>query len=165
MNYICMIPSPLGELTIASDGENLTGLWIAGQKYFAAGLKTDAVKRDLPVFETAKKWLECYFAGVRPEFEIPVKPIGSEFRQSVWRILQEIPYGETTTYGKIAKILSGSDSNVYARAVGGAVGHNPVSIIIPCHRVIASDRSLTGYAGGIEAKTYLLKLELEGKIN
>lgn len=159
MNYICTIPSPVGILTMASDGENLTGLWLAKQKYFGAGLKSDAAEIDLPVFENVKKWLDCYFSGKKPELTLPVKLYGSEFRQSVWNILREIQYGETMTYGEISKRFSESKANVYSRAVGNAVGHNPISIIIPCHRVIGSDGSLTGYAGGIDAKKYLLKLE------
>ena len=149
--------SPLGTLTLASDGENLTGLWIAGQKYFAAGTPTNLPARDdLPVFMQARDWLDRYFAGERPAAnELPLAPQGSAFRQSVWRILCEIPYGQTVTYGEIAKRLSCKS----AQAVGGAVGHNPISIIIPCHRVLGSDGSLTGYAGGVDKKIWLLAHE------
>ena len=149
--------SPLGTLTLASDGENLTGLWIAGQKYFAAGIPTNLPARDdLPVFMQARGWLDCYFAGERPAAnELPLAPQGSAFRQSVWRILCEIPYGQTVTYGEIAKRLGVRS----AQAVGGAVGHNPISIIIPCHRVLGSDGSLIGYAGGVDKKIWLLAHE------
>ena len=149
--------SPLGALTLASDGENLTGLWIAGQKYFAAGIPTNLPARDdLPVFMQARDWLDRYFAGERPAAnELPLAPQGSAFRQGVWRILCEIPYGQTVTYGEIAKRLGVRS----AQAVGGAVGHNPISIIIPCHRVLGSDGSLTGYAGGAQKKIWLLAHE------
>ena len=149
--------SPLGTLTLASDGENLTGLWIAGQKYFAAGTPTNLPARDdLPVFMQACGWLDRYFAGQRTAAnELPLAPRGSAFRQSVWRILCEIPYGQTVTYGEIAKRLGVRS----AQAVGGAVGHNPISIIIPCHRVLGSDGSLTGYAGGVDKKIWLLAHE------
>ena len=149
--------SPVGLLTLASDGENLTGLWIAGQKYFAAGTPTNLpVRDDLPVFMQARDWLDRYFAGERPAAsELPLAPQGSAFRQSVWRILCEIPYGQTVTYGEIAKSLGVRS----AQAVGGAVGHNPISIIIPCHRVLGSDGSLTGYAGGAQKKIWLLAHE------
>ena len=149
--------SPLGTLTLASDGENLTGLWMAGQKYFAAGTPANLpVRDDLPVFMQARDWLDRYFAGERPAAsELPLAPQGSAFRQSVWRILCEIPYGQTVTYGEIAKRLGVRS----AQAVGGAVGHNPISIIIPCHRVLGSDGSLTGYAGGAQKKIWLLAHE------
>ena len=149
--------SPLGTLTLASDGENLTGLWMAGQKYFAAGIPTNLpVCDDLPVFSKARDWLDRYFSGERPlPGELPLAPQGSAFRQSVWRILCEIPYGQTVTYGEIAKSLGVRS----AQAVGGAVGHNPISIIIPCHRVLGSDGSLTGYAGGAQKKIWLLAHE------
>lgn len=149
--------SPVGKLTLVSDGEAIIGLWIAGQKYFAAGIPTNLpVSDDLPVFSKARAWLDRYFAGKRPAVcELPLAPQGSAFRQSVWRILCEIPYGQTVTYGEIAKSLGVRS----AQAVGGAVGHNPVSIIIPCHRVLGGDGSLTGYAGGVERKIWLLRHE------
>lgn len=149
--------SPLGQLTLASDGEAIIGLWIEGQKYFAAGIPTNLpVSDDLPVFWKARDWLDRYFSGERPlPGELPLAPQGSAFRQSVWRILCEIPYGQTVTYGEIAKSLGVRS----AQAVGGAVGHNPISIIIPCHRVLGSDGSLTGYAGGAQKKIWLLAHE------
>ena len=154
MYYKTTYPSPVGELTLASDGENLLGLWLEGQKYFGGSVPGEMVDCDtLAVFDETKRWLDRYFAGARPEIsELPLAPMGSEFRQKVWEILCEIPYGETTTYGEIAKKI-GTKS---AQAVGGAVGHNPISIIIPCHRVLGADGSLTGYAGGVEKKRWLL---------
>ena len=161
MNYICKIESPVGLLTVNSNGVSITGLWIEGQKYFAASLENDAIERDLPIFEDTRKWLNRYFDGDNPAFDLPLDPKGGTFRQSVWQILRTIPYGDTITYGEIAKRLEAQTKNkrVSPRAVGGAVGHNPISIIIPCHRVIGSNGSLTGYAGGINNKIYLLKLE------
>lgn len=152
--------SPVGLLTLASDGDSLTGLWLEGQKYFAQGMpESMPVQDDLPVFALARDWLDRYFAGKRPEAsELPLDPQGSAFRQSVWRILCEIPYGQTVTYGEIAKRLSCKS----AQAVGGAVGHNPISIIIPCHRVLGAGGSLTGYAGGTDKKIWLLRHEGAG---
>ena len=152
--------SPIGELIIASDGENLTGLWIKGQKYFpTAELE---LKDELPIFARVRDWLDRYFAGEKPDCsELPLSPAGSEFRQAVWKLLREIPYGQTVTYGELAKkaaLLLGKE-RMSAQAVGGAVGHNPISIIVPCHRVVGTDGSLTGYAGGIGIKARLLKHE------
>lgn len=154
--------SPLGPLTLASDGTNLVGLWIQGQKYYGASvegpLETDP---SLPVFIATGTWLDRYFAGEQPSpQELPLAPNGSQFRQSVWRRLLEIPYGETRTYGAIAQsIEEESGVRASAQAVGGAVGHNPISIIIPCHRVVGSTGSLTGYAGGVAKKLALLRHE------
>ncbi len=149
-------PSPVGTLTLAGMDDALCGLWIAGQKYFMASLPETPVRRDdLPVFDAARAWLTRYFAGERPApGELPLAPFGTPFRQKVWRRLAAIPYGETIAYGQIAAGLHSS-----ARAVGGAVGHNPISIIIPCHRVVGADGSLTGYAGGVAVKRALLTLE------
>ncbi len=154
MNHFTLTcASPIGPLTLASDGEAIIGLWMKGQKYDAATLK-NPLEKALPVFDRAQAWLDRYFAGENPEAAFPLAPQGSAFRQAVWRVLRAIPYGEVTTYGAIARQLGGC-----AQAVGGAVGHNPVSIIIPCHRVVGADGSLTGYAGGLEKKIRLLKLE------
>ena len=160
-NYICTIPSPVGILTAASDGTSITGLWIEGQKYFTSTLADDGLKADLPVFKSLQKWLSIYFEGKSPNFAPPLAPKGSAFRQSVWQILCEIPYGTVTTYGDIAKQLEAQTGGkrVSAQAVGGAVGHNPISIIIPCHRVVGANGNLTGYAGGIDKKIQLLQLE------
>ena len=149
--------SPLGLLTLASDGENLTGLWMENQKFFGTGLPDDAIsKDDLPVFSVTRSWLDAYFAGECPSVaNIPLAPAGSPFRKQVWQILMEIPYGHTSTYGDIAGMLGTG----CAQAVGGAVGHNPISILIPCHRVLGASGNLTGYAGGTDRKRFLLTLE------
>lgn len=155
--FFTTVPSPLGQLTLAGDSESLSGLWLPGQKYFGGGMLEAAVRRDdLPVFLLTKGWLERYFQGERPSpDEVPLRPEGSPYRRSVWRLLLKVPYGQVTTYGRLAAALGGTSP----RAVGGAVGHNPISIIIPCHRVVGGDGSLTGYAGGLAAKKTLLKLE------
>jgi methylated-DNA-[protein]-cysteine S-methyltransferase len=161
--YFTTCASPVGELTLASDGQNLVGLWLAGQKYFCGALPEKPLKEDgLAVFKATKIWLEEYFAQMKPDTaRLPLSPIGSRFRQEVWELLRSIPYGEVSTYGAIAKKMAAKmgKSTMSARAVGGAVGHNPISIIIPCHRVIGSNGNLTGYAGGIETKVKLLELE------
>ena len=163
MDFSTKYDSPVGTLTLACDGHNIVGLWLDGQKYHAATIKDGLEERDgLPVFVKARDWLDRYFAGEKPAIdELPLSPLGSAFRQRVWRILCEIPYGTCITYGDIAKKLAAESSaaRVSAQAVGGAVGHNPVSIIIPCHRVVGSTGSLTGYAGGIEKKIWLLTHE------
>lgn len=161
MQYTTTYQSPLGELLLAADEKGLTGIWFDGGKYFAEGLDVEHEKGQLPVLETAKSWLDIYFAGREPDFTPPLHMIGSPFRLSVWKHLLEIPYGETITYGEIAKRIAREMriERMSAQAVGGAVGHNPVSIIVPCHRVIGADGSLTGYAGGLEKKVRLLTLE------
>ncbi|MDR1246210.1 MAG: methylated-DNA--[protein]-cysteine S-methyltransferase [Clostridiales Family XIII bacterium] len=163
MYYSTTYRSPVGPITLACDGDNLVGLWIEGQKYHGDTVAEAMIEKDdLPVFVTAKKWLDRYFAGKKPAVsELPLSPIGGEFRQGVWRILCEIPYGETTTYGAIAKKMAArmGKEHMSSQAVGGAVGHNPISVIIPCHRVVGSNGSLTGYAGGISTKIKLLESE------
>ncbi|GHV08355.1 methylated-DNA--protein-cysteine methyltransferase [Campylobacterota bacterium] len=162
MYYTTHHNSPLGLLMLASDGENIVGAWLEGQKYFAATLGDQAVqKEDLPVFAQAENWLKRYFDGAKPAIaELPLAPRGGEFRAEVWKILCEIGYGECTTYGSIAKTLADrTGKGAAAQAVGGAVGHNPISIIIPCHRVVGANGNLTGYAGGIDAKIKLLRHE------
>lgn len=163
MIYVSECKSPLGKITLASDGENLIGLWIEGQKYYFSNLKQEIIKKDdLEIFDKTKKWLDRYFNKEKPQIsELKLAPIGNEFRQNVWKILKEIPYGETTTYGEISKQLAKNmkKEKMSAQAVGGAVGHNPISIIIPCHRVIGKSGSLTGYAGGIDKKVKLLEIE------
>ena len=156
MLFYTEYPSPVGRLTLAGDETRLMGLWIEGQRYFLASLPETPVRRDgLPPFDAARAWLDRYFAGARPSpEELPLAPSGTPFRQRVWRRLAAIPYGETVTYGELAAELGNSP-----RAVGGAVGHNPISIIIPCHRVVGGDGSLTGYAGGLDVKRALLTLE------
>ena len=163
MYYRTSYDSPVGPLMLASDGTSLTGLWMEGQKYFGGAIREELVQRDdLPVFAMTRTWLERYFARERPDpSELPLAPRGGEFRQAVWELLCQIPYGELTTYGHLAKEMAARLGRVSmsAQAVGGAVGHNPISIIIPCHRVVGSDSSLTCYAGGLEKKRYLLSLE------
>ncbi|MDV0446001.1 Methylated-DNA--protein-cysteine methyltransferase [Methanimicrococcus sp. At1] len=163
MYYSTNYPSSLGLITLASDGENLIGLWIEGQKYHGDTVKEEMIQNDdLPVFESAKNWLDRYFKGEEPAIsELPLAPIGGEFRRAVWKILCEIPYGEYITYGDIARkvAVQMNKTSMSGQAVGGAVGHNPISIIIPCHRVVGSNGSLTGYAGGIDKKIKLLEHE------
>jgi len=155
--YSTIYQSPIGTITLACHDDNLVGLWTQGQKYHGNTIPEAMVeKNDIPVFDAAKKWLDRYFAGEKPDIdELPLVPIGGEFRQAVWKILCDIPYGEVITYGNIAKRISCKS----AQAVGGAVGHNPISIIIPCHRVVGSNGSLTGFSGGIDVKLKLLELE------
>lgn len=158
--FTTTLPSPLGPLTLASDGAAITGLWLAGQKYFASTLDIHASPApDLPVFGQAAAWLTAYFTGAPLPAMPPLAPSGSPFRQAVWALLREIPYGATTTYGALAQALRARGIAAAPQAVGGAVGHNPISILIPCHRVVGADGSLTGYAGGVEKKRFLLKLE------
>ena len=153
--------SPLGNILLAADETGLTGLWFEGQKYFAQGLPEERREAETPILAEAKRWLDIYFSGEKPDFLPPLHLTGSQFRQDVWNILLEIPYGQTRTYGEIAKKLAERRNlpHISAQAVGGAVGHNPVSIIIPCHRVVGANGSLTGYAGGIDKKVRLLELE------
>lgn len=163
MYYKTTCISPVGMLTLGSDGVNLIGVWLEGQKYFGGTVSEEMPQKDnLPVFTAAKEWLNHYFSEKKPPIsELPLAPIGGEFRQQVWKLLCEIPYGEVTTYGTLAKKLAAQTGkpSMSSRAVGGAVGHNPISIIIPCHRVVGSNGCLTGYAGGIAAKVKLLEHE------
>ena len=161
MTFLQHYNSPLGGILLAADEIGLTGLWFDGQKYFARDLPAEHVEQNTPVLSEAKRWLDIYFTGREPDFTPPLHPIGSVFRQSVWEILLQIPYGQTTTYGEIARQLAAKLGlpRMSAQAVGGAVGHNEISIIIPCHRVVGTNGSLTGYAGGIDKKVKLLELE------
>jgi methylated-DNA-[protein]-cysteine S-methyltransferase len=146
---------------VSSDGQNISGLWIEGQKYFAKTLGKAVSKKNLPVFEKVRRWLGIYFSGQEPDFMPPLRPQGSQFQKSIWQNLCKIPYGQTTTYGELAKQfeLENEGQPMSARAIGGAASHNPISILIPCHRVISKNGSLAGYAGGLAAKIKLLKLE------
>ncbi|NPD90858.1 methylated-DNA--[protein]-cysteine S-methyltransferase [Xylanibacter muris] len=160
MEYIRHYTSPIGEMTMASNGEALTGLWFDGQKYFADTLCSKHYERNLPVFTQTCRWLDIYFSGKSPGFIPPLLMKTTDFRKRIWEILLTIPFGQTMTYGEIAGIIARkSGKNMSAQAVGGAVGHNSISLIIPCHRVIGSDGSLTGYAGGMEKKKWLLEME------
>ena len=157
MLYKTTVASPLVNITLASDGTALTGLWFEGQKYYMGTWKEPAVENnDLAIFHQTKQWLCAYFAGKQPDMgELYLKPAGTVFQKRIWEELLRIPYGETRSYGDLAASLQINS----AQAVGSGVAHNPISIIIPCHRVIAKNGSLTGYAGGIEKKKYLLQLE------
>ena len=161
LQYTYSYDSPLGRILLASDGAALTGLWFEGQKYYAAALVGQHEEKALPVFEQTKNWLDIYFGGKEPDFTLPLAPAGSDFRREIWELLCSIPYGKTVTYADLAAIIAERRglSHMSAQAVGGAVGHNPISIIIPCHRVVGSGGSLTGYAGGIDRKIRLLSLE------
>ena len=161
MQYTSRYRSPLGEMLLAADETGVTGLWFAGQKYFARHLDKEQVEKEIPLFATVKHWLDVYFAGSEPDLTVPLHFTGTAFQNEVWEILCTIPYGQTTTYGEIAKQLAARRGlpHMSARAVGGAVGHNPTSILVPCHRVVGLGGSLTGYAGGLERKRCLLALE------
>lgn len=161
MIYTSKYTSPLGGILLAADEVGLRGLWFVGQKYFARDLPDERTERETPALSEAKRWLDLYFGGQEPDFLPPLHPVGMPFRQAVWEILLRIPYGKTVTYGEISKQLAEKMGleRMSAQAVGGAVGHNKISIIIPCHRVVGSNGSLTGYAGGINRKIKLLELE------
>jgi methylated-DNA-[protein]-cysteine S-methyltransferase len=161
MEYIHKIKSPIGILTVSSDGRNISGLWIEGQKYFANTLGKDVLEQNMPIFENIQNWLGIYFSGKEPDFMPPLKPRGTPYQTLIWDALCKIPYGHTTSYGRLAKQfeLQYEGRHTSARAIGSAVGHNPISILIPCHRVIGKNNNLTGYAGGIDKKIKLLKLE------
>lgn len=161
MTFTQHYDSPLGGILLAADETGLTGLWFDGQKYFARDLPIQHTEQDTPVLSETRRWLDMYFTGREPDFLPPLHPAGSLFRQEVWALLRQIPYGETTTYRALAEAVARKRGlrRMSAQAVGGAVGHNPISIIVPCHRVVGSDGSLTGYAGGLERKVQLLRLE------
>ena len=162
MDFVSHYNSPLGHITMASDGTHLVGLWFDGQKHFADTLnKAFDEREDLPIFEQTRHWLERYFGGEIPDFTPALLLRANDFRRRVWKILPTIPYGHTMTYGDIAHIIAQEKGlkNMSAPAVGGAVSHNPISLIIPCHRVVGANGSLTGYAGGIERKKWLLEME------
>lgn len=160
MDYIWHYSSPLGGITLASDREALTGLWFDGQKYFASTLLSPWKEQTLPIFQEAVHWLDLYFGGAIPDFSPGFHLRGTPFQCAVWQSLLEIPYGHTATYGELARRTAARlQRNESARAVGNAVSRNPLSILLPCHRVVGSDGSLTGYAGGIERKQWLLQLE------
>jgi methylated-DNA-[protein]-cysteine S-methyltransferase len=174
MLYSSYYPSPLGRILLASKENHLIGLWFEGQKYFGASYTEEIVcsqeetiakpteKRNLPIFSATQRWLDDYFAGKKPAISaLPLAPEGSDFRKAVWDVLCVIPYGQTITYGEIAKKIATQRNkpSMSSQAIGGAVGHNPISIIIPCHRVVGANGNLTGYAGGIDKKIKLLEHE------
>jgi methylated-DNA-[protein]-cysteine S-methyltransferase len=159
--YTCTIDTPLGPMTAAAEGDTLTGLWFLGQKYYplqTADWTTDAGR---PVFNALRSYLNRYFSGNATLLDIEIAPRGSLFQRAVWDVLLRIPMGKMVTYGQIAKQIAGTKglTSMSAQAVGGAVGHNPISILIPCHRVVGSNGSLTGYAGGLDRKAALLRIE------
>ena len=153
--------SPIGRLLLSADEIGLTGVWLEGEKYFAQGLPADRREACTSILADTKRWLDEYFSGKEPDFMPPLHPIGSPFRQAVWQILRRIPYGKTVTYGEIAREMARQKGlpKMSAQAVGGAVGHNEISILIPCHRVVGAKGNLTGYAGGLSRKIQLLTLE------
>ena len=166
MDHITHYCSPLGRMTLVSNGKELTGLWFEGQKN--SSIAQDSIahdKDDLPVFQETIRWLDTYFGGEIPDFTPPIRMHGTAFRQMVWEILLTIPYGQTTTYGEIARRVAHEKKVpvMSAQAVGGAVGHNDIALIIPCHRVVGKNGSLTGYAAGLDKKAYLLKMEKESQ--
>lgn len=164
LQYINYYSSPLGNILLSADEGGLTGLWFEQQRHFATFLTGCERTANLPVFNEVRCWLDAYFAGYNPNFTPQLHMIGTDFQRSVWRILLTIPYGQTATYGQIADRLATERglAKMSARAVGGAVGRNHISLIIPCHRVVGSNGNLTGYAGGIERKVALLKIEANG---
>lgn len=161
MDYTYHYGSPLGGITLSSNGTELTGLWFDGQKYFGDTLPKEYEEKSLPIFEQSVRWLDIYFSGKAPDFTPPLLMKTTPFRKAVWEIMLTIPFGETMTYGEIADEIARQKglSKMSAQAVGGAVGHNSISLIIPCHRVVGTNGSLTGYAGGVERKLKLLTLE------
>lgn len=161
MDYKWHYDSPLGGITLASDGEALTGLWFDGQIFFADTMSENAKEMKLPIFVETCHWLDIYFSGKEPNFTPQLKMNTTPFRKAVWKVLLTIPFGKTTTYGEIAKLIAQNRgvSQMSAQAIGGAVGHNSIALIIPCHRVVGSKGNLTGYAGGLDKKVKLLRLE------
>ena len=161
MQYISYYQSPLGKLLLAADQTGITGAWFENQKYYAHSLDAEHTEKVTPILEDTKRWLDLYFSGKEPDFMPPLHPSGTPFQMDVWDILRQIPYGTTITYGAVAKEIARRRGipRMSAQAAGGAVGRNPVSILIPCHRVVGSNGSLTGYAGGIDRKIKLLALE------
>ena len=161
MHYTSLYPSPLGTILLAADDIGLTGLWFDGQRNCARTLSVDCREADTPILRSAQSWLEIYFQGHEPDFSVPLHLSGTQFQEEVWALLLRIPYGKTRSYGELAMELAKLRglARMSAQAVGGAVARNPVSIIVPCHRVIGVGGGLTGYAGGLERKRALLSLE------
>ena len=164
MTFTQHYDSPLGGILLAADETGLTGLWFEGQKYFGRGLSAKRTEGETPALSETRRWLDVYFAGGAPDFAPPLHPPGTQLRRALWEILLQIPYGRTMTYGEIARCVAEKRGlpSMSAQAVGGAVGHNPISLVIPCHRVVGTNGSLTGYAGGIDRKMKLLEMERAG---
>lgn len=161
MQYTSHYQSPIGGILLAADDIGLTGLWFEGQKYFALYLDKAHEEKEVPPIVVAKRWLDIYFSGKAPDFTVPLHFTGTDFQNEVWEILYAVTYGQLTTYKELAVQLAAKRGlqHMSAQAVGGAVGHNQISIIVPCHRVVGANGSLTGYAGGIDKKQALLTLE------
>lgn len=161
MHYISHYLSQIGDILLAADDKGLIGLWFDNGKYYCDNLDKNHLEKETDIIKEAKRWLDIYFLGKEPDFTPPLNPKGSKFRQQVWEILKKIPYGKIITYNDIAIEIAKQNGikKMSAQAVGGAVGHNQISIIIPCHRVVGKNKSLTGYAGGINKKFKLLELE------
>lgn len=161
--YYYIYNSPVGKLTIASNEKNVVGLWLDGQKYYMEVLEDkEYQEKETEVIKLAEKWLDKYFNNEKPEIdELPIEFIGSDFRKQIWKILSKIPYGKVITYGDIAKQIAKRKGirTMSAQAVGGAIAHNPISVIVPCHRVVGANGSLTGYSGGVKVKIKLLEFE------
>lgn len=161
MQYTAAYQSSVGDVLLAADETGLTGLWFEGEKFYALSLDPEHEERETPIFAITRRWLDIYFSGHEPDFMPPVHMIGSEFRRCVWELLLQIPYGTAVTYGDLARQVARRRGlrRMSAQAAGGAVGHNEISIIVPCHRVAGTNGSLTGYAGGVDKKRRLLELE------
>lgn len=161
MQFVSHYQSPIGPVTLVAEGDALVGAWFNDQRFFCSTLTPSAVAGVTPVLNDAARWLDDYFKGMRPEYLPALSFAGSDFRLRVWRLLVEIPYGQTTTYRDLGEKVAqnAGKRRMSAQAVGGAVGHNPICIFVPCHRVLAANGSLAGYAGGLERKEFLLRLE------
>ncbi len=161
MQYITHYSSPLGDILLAADALGLTGLWFQDQKHYGLCLGKEFTEQETELLRMARQWLDIYFSGREPDFHVPLHFLGTNFQKAVWEILSTIPYGKTMTYGQIAGLLAHKQglAHMSSQAVGGAVGRNPISILVPCHRVLGAGGKLTGYAGGLEKKRFLLQLE------
>ena len=161
MEYIGRYQSPLGPMLLAGDAAGLAGAWFEGQKYFARSLRRVHEEREIPLFAQTRAWLDAYFSGEQPENTLPLHLMGTPFQREVWEMLRTIPHGETVTYGALVPKVAANRgvSHMSAQAVDGAVGRNPISVIVPCHRVVGAKGSLVGYAGGMDRKGALLRLE------
>ena len=162
MNWVWNNLDLIGELTLASDGESIIGCWFENDRLFGDTVEGPLIANDdVPVFDDARQWLDKYFKGENPAItELPLNPNGSDFRHLVWQKIREIPYGTTTTYGEIARQIEfETGKRVSSQAVGGAVGHNPLCVIVPCHRVMGANGNLTGFGGGLDTKVKLLEHE------
>ncbi len=163
MQCVTHYQSPIGPILLAADDSGLTGLWFEGQECYAFPLGIEREEREIQVLVETRHWLDLYFSGKQPDFDVPLHLTGTAFQNEIWKMIRAIAYGTTTTYGEIAREYAAKMGfpRMSAQAVGGAVGRNPISILVPCHRVVGADGSLTGYAGGLERKRFLLELEAD----